>query len=102
MKKFIIATIVLTSISYAFWWCIPYSCDPSISYAMSKQRDAITNRFNDLKNTIDALNTEEKRHTLYLTKESIEAMRLRARIKIETYLLMKNNYLLDTADLPKN
>jgi len=99
MRKSILLLVLPVSI-FAFWgiYCFPYSCNPSISYAMGKQRDAINKRLNDVKNTIHALKVETDRQTLYLTKESVEMIRLRARIKIETYLLMKNNHLIEKTD----
>ena len=95
-KKILIILITITPISlFGYFLCARFTCDPSISYAMGKQREAINSRLNDLKNTIHSLKVETDRQTLYLTKESTELMRLRARVKIELYLLMKNNHFTE-------
>jgi len=91
-KKIILILILTLSFVYAFF-CDVASCDPSIHYAMSKQRDVINKRFGDLIHVIEANDAEEAKQTLYLTKEGIEAMRLKFRVKMDLYLIMKQNHI---------
>ena len=79
--------ITMALMSNTFAYCLNKSCDPSIKYAMGKQRDSLKHRLNDLLGALTNNNRATEDQTLIITYETKSYMRLKERVKIETILL---------------
>lgn len=76
--------------------CVTFSCDPSISYAMGKQRTALKNRLADYKNTIKATRESMVVANKICALEAYELLRLKQRKRIETYKQAEINHYGET------
>lgn len=98
MKRFlygIIASFVFTGTIQAE--CTPpISCDPSILYAMGKQRTALQNRLGDYKNTIRQTRKSMEKLNKVCTLEAYELLRLKQRKRIESQKQMEINHIGNT------
>ena len=83
MKKHIYPIILFVFFATPLSACVVSPCDLSVTYAISKQKEVLSNRLDELKRVIHAL----AEGSLYMAnlhaKEVRELLRLRERMKIE-------------------
>ena len=73
--------------------CSWASCDPTIHYAMSKERKSLSDRLDDFIGVIGANVLQTKNQIKIIDEETAGYLRLQARIKKEAILLKKSAYL---------
>ena len=72
--------------------CLKFSCDPSIKYAMGRERMILTLRLGQLTNSVVQMAVETDKTTKLMTKEALQLLRLRERYAIRTYNIMREGY----------
>ena len=103
IKGFIIIMIFSTNVHS---YCFPAPCDPSIIYAMEKQRNTLRTRLNDLITAFKKNNEAIKNQTRLLTYETKAYSRIKERTRIE-YITLENSLHFatkakDSTDLAKS
>jgi len=101
MKKYVktflksMGIVILLSGSTPLSACICSwaSCDPTIHYAMSKERKSLSDRLDDFIGVIGANVLQTKNQIKIIDEETAGYLRLQARIKKEAILLKKSAYL---------
>jgi len=78
---FIIATSSLSHSAY----CLTYTCDSSVVFAMSKQRDALEKRLGDIRQTIASMRNEQNKLNKLCVLETYEMTKMRERKRIELW-----------------
>lgn len=78
--KFFLLVVMMSSVSFGwFGGCLHKSCNPSLSYAMGKERSVISKRLGELIRSIHSKTSETDKGNKLLLKEILELNRLRQR-----------------------
>ena len=73
--------------------CAHFSCDPSVNYAMGREKMILALRLGQLTNAVMQMAKETKEKTNKLmAKEALQLLRLRERYAIRTYNVMREGH----------
>ena len=95
MKRIAFATFFMFTINTQAIVCIPFSCDPTLSYALAKEALVLKQRLGDVYGAIKSTTEEMRVHNYLVLKDNFELMRIRQRYRIRLKDAMKQSHLVD-------